>query len=440
MSAPKPYNKISRRDFLRLGALTMGAAALAACQQAPTEAPPASTAPVATPMVNKGGTVSVYWNAGHNYEAYQQVVAAFEKDNPGWKVNWELYQWPDMRTKLLANFTAGEVPDLVEESGWTQEFAIQGNLLSLEPYIEQHGADMGFPNDWFEAAVAKHQIQGETFGVQLHYTCNLPFANMTLLEQAGITKLPETWEEFLEVCKATTQGNVFGFAPNQAWEYAIPWFLQNGVSFYDPDKKVVPFDNEAAFEAMQFQADLIHLHKVAPIPLASADYEGPQKLFSAGRAAIILTGPWDIKPILTSSPDLNWQTFPALTRQVQSTYAAGTGMFIPKKAKNPELAFDLIRRLTAVDVEIAATKEANMLMPRKSWASNAEVQSLPRIAPFTQGLAYAEDYGKDLRLTGKSGVVLDLFKVAVEEVLYKNSPASEVMTRFAADATASCNE
>ncbi|MDI7274658.1 MAG: extracellular solute-binding protein, partial [Anaerolineae bacterium] len=212
------------------------------------------------------------------------------------------------------------------------------------------------------------------------------------------------------------------------------WFLQNGCSLYDPQTNTVPMDNDAAYEALQFQADMIHKHKVAPIPMAAADYEGPQKLFTAGRAAMILTGPWDTMPILQGNPNLDWGMAQALKRKVQATSAAGISVTIPKAAKYPDMAWELIKRLVTLETEIAATEESGMLMPRKSWAEHPKIQAMERVAPFAKALGYATFLAGELFWTGKSGEVSELFNKACEHAIYENRPASEVLHEFVVEA------
>ncbi len=168
----------------------------------------------------------------------------------------------------MANFAANETPDLVEESAWTQEFAAAGHVLSLEKFIEQDGEEFGFPEDWQPRTITRNSVDDEIFGVQLHLTCTLPFYNMSVLEKAGIKKedLPTTWEEFLAVCQAvTTETGLHGFAVNQRYEESFPWFFQNEVRLYDPETNTVPMDNEDAYEALQFQTDLIHDIRRTPL-------------------------------------------------------------------------------------------------------------------------------------------------------------------------------
>jgi multiple sugar transport system substrate-binding protein len=416
--------RMNRRDLLRASAVGAGAALAAGGRRSARAA-------------QEGGTLRVYWNPGHQYAAYQQVIDRFEQDHPGWTVNWEFYQWPDMRTKLLADFAANNPPDLsAEPGGWVQEFALAGYLRSLQPHVDADGEAMGFPADWQPYTVDRNSLDGQVYGVQLHLTCMLLFYNRRMLAEAGIAQPPTDWDGFLAAAQAMTDGPVFGTAPNQDEGYAWPWLLQNGVRYYDPERNVVPMDTPEAAEALQYVADLIHEHKVAPLPPTTGDYAGPQKLFSAERAAMIITGPWDIKPILEGSPGLDWGIAQALTRRTQSTVAAGVSVMIPQQAKNPDLAWDLVKRFTALETEVAATQEAGMTMPRLSWGQQPEVQGLERIAPFAQGLGYAQDYTAELRLTGQSGPIGELYRKAYQDIIYRRVPAADALAEFTAAANA----
>lgn len=380
-------------------------------------------------------TLTVYWNAGHAWDAYQAVIDKFEADNPGWTVQWEKFQWPDMRTKLIADFSVGNTPDLTAEpGGWVQEFAQQGLLKPLDDYIKADGAAMGYPDDWQDFSVSRNMIDGSYYGVQIHLTCATLVYNVDLLKEAGFDAPPKTWEEFRNVAMATSKAGRFGFAPNPVTSYYWPWLYQAGANYYDPASGKVTFDSPEAAKGLQFVADLIHKDKAAPLPVTGADYEGPQKLFTAGRAAMILTGPWDVTPIKTGNPNLNWAIAPSLTDKVQATQAGGVSLMIPAAAKHPDQAWDLLKRFVSLETELAASTAQGMTMPRKSWAASPEVQADPILGSFGQCLPYARDITADLRLTGKSARVEELLKTAVDEVIYNNKPAAEVLAHYAAEA------
>ena len=380
-------------------------------------------------------TLTVYWNAGHAYDAYAKVIEQFEADNPGWTVQWERFQWPDMRTKLVADFAVGNTPDLVAEpGGWVQEFAQQGLLEPLDAYIEADGAEMGYPDDWQDFSVSRNMVDDAYYGVQIHLTCATLVYNTDLLAEAGFDAPPTTWEEFREVAIATSTNGRFGFAPNPATSYYWPWLFQNGVEYYDPETNTVGFDSPEAAEALQFVSDLIHDDKAAPLPVAGADYEGPQKLFTAGRAAMIITGPWDVAPIQTGNPNLNWAIAPSLTNKTQATQAGGVSLMIPAAAEHKDMAWELLKRFVSLETELEASLANGMTMPRKSWAEHPDVQANEILGNFGQCLAYARDITAELRLTGKSARVEELLKTAVDEIIYNDRPAQEILSQYAAEA------
>lgn len=382
-------------------------------------------------------TLTVYWNAGHAYDTYKNVLAQFEKDNPGWTVQWERYQWPDLRSKLVADFAVGNPPDLVEEpGGWVQEFGQKGLLTSLNTYVDKDGKAMGYPDDWQDYTVKRNMVDGTYYGVQLHLTCATLLYNVDMLKAAGFDGPPTTWEEFRKIADTTAKGGKFGFAPNPDIGYYWPWIFQNGGDYYDPKTNKVLFDSPEAAEAMQFVADLIHKDHAAPVPVAGADYEGPQKLFTAGRAAMIITGPWDVGPIKKGNPNLHWEIAPSLTHKTQATIAGGTSLMIPKQAKHPDQAWDLLTRLVSLDSELDASLPNGMTMPRKSWADDAKIKADPVLGKFGQCLAYAHDTGALLRLTGHSAKVDDLMKSALDKIMYNSAPVQQTLSDYAKQANA----
>ncbi|MGW7517914.1 ABC transporter substrate-binding protein [Streptomyces sp. NPDC054796] len=430
MSMPMPM-PMSRRRLLGAAAGAAAALPLSAC---------GAGAPEDEGGGNGGGggsggdTFTTYWNAGHDYKAYQKVIAEFEKDH-GVTVRQQLYQWDDLRTRLLTDFNSENVPDLVEEpGGWTQEFALSGDAASLRPYVERDGEKMGYPHDWQPASVRHNSHRGEPYGVQLHLTCSLLLYNKRMLDRAGIEP-PTTWDEVVSAAKELTRDNVHGIALNQDQSYAWPWLLQNGVRQYDRATQDFLVPRDAALEALQFQADLVHRHKVSPVPPPGTDYSGPQKLLSADRAAMIVSGPWDLAPIAKSSPDLELGIAQAPRGKKRSTILAGTSVFVPAKAKNPDLSWDFIKRITALDVELAATKEAGMMMPRRSWAKAGQVRDDPTTRAFAEGVGYAEDPYRDVYLTGHYGeITTDLFKRLYQGVVMEGKPVEEAYEEYVAAA------
>jgi multiple sugar transport system substrate-binding protein len=413
--------RLSRRDLLRLGG-TAVAAGLAA---------PVATSCNRTADEGSGGdgSFTMYWNAGHVYQAYEDVVRQFEDDH-GVTVNWQNFQWPDLQTKLQADISAGTVPDLVEQPGgyYAIGMALSDDVLALDPYIEADGKAIGFPDDWQTGSVTPWQNGGRTYGVQLHLTCNQLYYNTTMLDDAGVEP-PTTWDELLRVGETLTTDDRSAMALNQDYTYSPPWMLQNGVRYYDPDAGEFLVPHDAALEALRFQYELIHEHGYSPAPTPSSDYSGPQKLLSAQRAAMILTGPWDILPI-DEAGGVDLGIAPPLKGRVRKTHLAGSGVIIPAKSKNADLAWDLIKRMTTLDVELAVTKESDLTMPRKSWAQASQVKSDPELGAVAAALPYGVDWWEDIAQTGKVPEVDDAYNDMYQSIAIQGADPESAMNTF----------
>jgi len=337
-----------------------------------------------------------------------------------------------MQTKLQADFSAGNVADLVQQPSGAKAvaFAKTGEVLALDDYIAKDGGKLGFPQDWQDEAVKAWQLDGKTYGAQLQMTCHQLYYNKKLLDAAGISTPPATWDEFLAAAKQLTKGGVSGFAINQDASYAWPWLISNGVTTYDKAANDFLTPHDAAAETFQFLQDLLHKHKVSPVPVSSNDPSGPRNLLVAGRAAMIITGPWDIKPIRTAGKDVELALGMPLKRKELATSLAGAGVMIPKRSKNADLAWDLMKRLNALETELKLTKEAGQTMPRKTWADSPEIKNDPTMSKVAEALAVAKNWYGELGATGKANQIDDAFKTLFQSTVLSNQPVEPALQKF----------
>jgi multiple sugar transport system substrate-binding protein len=415
-ATPSGTPAYNRRSVLRLG---LGVTVLGAVGAGCAPAKPAS-------KKADSRTFTIYWNAGHGYQAYKEVIDQFGKDHD-LQMNWQKFQWPDLTTKLTADFRSGNVPDLVEEvsAGTGTQYGLAGNVLALDDFAAAD-KEFGFPGDFLDQAVVARQYEGKTYSIPLHLTANgLLFYNKAMVETP-----PATWDEFLEVAKSTTKDKVSGCALNSDASYAAPYYNQQKVDFSDVAAKQFLQPADAALQAMQWMQDLVYTHKVSPAPVATTDYSGPQKLFSAKRAAMFVSGPWDIGPIRQGSPDIELGLAVPLTGAVQSAAMAGSGLMIPAKARDPKLSWELITKLAAVKVELAATKEAGMSMPRKSWAADPSVAADPNLAVIAKALAVVAKQDVALSASGKAAQINELWKKAYQQMIIQHAPVGPTLDDF----------
>lgn len=153
----------------------------------------------------KEDIVLSYWAQWSENETQAQVlkaaIARFEENNPGCKVevNWA---GRDVRDILRSSIDSGNKIDIVEG-----DFSkITGNLgedylMDLTPYME--GTEFESSITEGMASFAKSYTSD---GKSWYYIPSQPFVgtlfyNKAIFAEAGIDKMPATWDEFLDCCQ-----------------------------------------------------------------------------------------------------------------------------------------------------------------------------------------------------------------------------------------------
>ncbi|MDO5728548.1 MAG: sugar ABC transporter substrate-binding protein [Actinomycetaceae bacterium] len=420
---------VSRRSVL-LGASLLGAATLAGC--GPSGVGEKDT----KDSKDTGGTLGIegertgkelvlHLSAGHDWDTYKNAIAEFEKEHDI-KVTIQTFQWGDLQQKITADFLSGQPADLIEEPGgfWAVRFGTSGDVLPINDFLK---GDTSFLDEFVEAGIDVRSENGVTYAVPLHVTMGgLIFANQDMLDSAGVT-MPTTWEEFVDVAKAIQDSGVeYGCALNNDNSYGHPWLLQNGVKFHeDPEAVLAPVD--AAIEAYTAQQDIIYKHKLAPVPVASNEYSAPRKLFTTNRAGLIITGPWDIGAIRTENPDFPLAVGMPLKHNEHKTNIAGSGLMIPAKSQNAELAFELIKALTAPEVQEDLTKTTGMACSRKSWAESDTVKNDPILTTVAEARQIADSLDRVFFNNMNIAKIGEAHKAAYENIILNGEdPATHV--------------
>jgi multiple sugar transport system substrate-binding protein len=115
---------------------------------------------------------------------------------------------------------------------------------------------------------------------------------------------------------------------------------------------------------------------------------------------------------------------------VQAASPAGSGLMIPTKAKNPELSWELVTRLTALETELAVTQEVGTAMPRKSWAKDPIVADDPTMNVIASALSVVAEVDPQLPASGRASQINELYKKAYQEIVIQQRPVGEALAEF----------
>lgn len=354
---------------------------LGGCGPATPEAPSSEEeAPAGEAEAPEGAAETVelqmtIWGGENDPVVYQARLDAFEAENPDITV--ELVYIPsDYAQKVQTMIAGGTPPDVMQVAEDIHGFSSKGQLLSLNPFIEQHGVNLDErygENGLLEA----YSWQGELYAMPDRGGTLILYYNKDMFDEAGIDYPTKewTWDEFLNAAQAMTieeDGETvqYGFAAGDWWPWWMSFIYQNGGRLIDSNGQPT-VNTPQVVEALQFYTDLMYEYEVAPTPEDFANLGvGTDPLFAQGKAAMITTGFWNVGA-MQEVEDINWDIAPIFQNEERATVAFGSGLAIVSDTEHPDEAFRLVEFMTSEEGQMPII-EMKQDMPVNIKALNSE--------------------------------------------------------------------
>lgn len=232
----------------------------------------------------------------------------------------------EMIKQLTIGNIAGDMSDLVlMDNCYTAEFAAAGVLENLS---EKYDA-------WEENQMLEGPMQSVTYedGVYgLPYACNCIalFYNEDMLKEANV-EVPKTWDELVDAAAKLTNDEHTGFAlcaakTGEGAFQIYPFLNQAGAD-------INTLDSEGAIAAIEMLNEMIQAGSASKEVMnwTQADLE---KQFAAGNIAMMVNGVWEVEPVRSDAPDLNWDVapIPIPADGVDATDLGGENLCVTKGA------------------------------------------------------------------------------------------------------------
>ena len=377
-----------------------------------------------------------YWNPDHLYNVYEEVINDFASEK-GLTINKQVFNWDEFNTKIKADFVAGTVPDLIEvPAPWVAEFGSQGLLEDITTEIDNWSES----KDWFDSTWIEVSYDGKKYGLKFHNTCFALFYNKDHFREAGLDpeNPPKTLEELqiaLEKINEKYGDEVKGFGFDPSGQYSIPMIASAETPSLIKDGKSA-LDTPAIRETFSVIRDIAKSgFAYIPDPGGEDSRTNARLLFLTGKTSMMISGPWEIGTIKADYPDLDYGVamVPHISGVDAKTLTAGTALAIPKGAKlSKELVIELMKRLTSVETEVAATLEAGMLMPRKTWASDDRVKDDKGVLLFGPILPNAVPFDIDARILGVPEITWGgaIYTKLYQTILYSDDDVNEALDDY----------
>jgi len=235
------------------------------------------------------GKITFAMGNGQKLEAFQQDAKEFMEKNPGTTVEIEFVEKIEtIKTRMAAN----ELPDIAQ---------VPQEILKSE--LPEHYApidDLGFTKDnlyFYDSGVGP---DGKLYSVTSMISFNGIVYNKKVFEEAGITKIPTTMDEFYEVCETLKAKGIIPFASNFKDKWPLGMY-----SIDSPFTVAMTGDPEAGnkyaetdelmsgtfLEALNFLREMKERGYLEP-DLMSTDWGGFTRDFGEGKIAMSFLGSW----------------------------------------------------------------------------------------------------------------------------------------------------
>lgn len=265
---------------------------------------------------------------------------AFKKtyeDQTGVTLNLQIISWNDIDQQASTMVQNGNPPDILNLNAYAS-YAEDGLLYNSDEVLTD-----SVKSDLIDAFVKSGTYNGKMYGFPDLSSARALFYNKDLFAEAGITKVPTTWAEFVaDAKKVQALGNgTIGYAqplgPEEAQaEYSI-WMFNNGGDWKTDGKWTI--NSAKNVETLQFLKDLSAKEKVTQNnPGKTNRTDGAFPLFTSGKAGMIVGfGPLQ-SDLDTKYKNVNYGIAPMPTKDgsAPQTYGVTDYLMAFKKDGNQE--------------------------------------------------------------------------------------------------------
>jgi multiple sugar transport system substrate-binding protein len=367
---------MNRRDFLKLsGAGVLGASLLSSCSRVTSGFTGAETVPEGTLVFSHGPDAS---------GTVPKIIDKFNKENSdGISVLFreapaDSGQYFD---KLRTEFQAGGGGTIDIISGdvvWPAQFGPNKWTLDLSDRFTEE-----MRKDFLESTIQTNIFDGKLYGVPWFTDAGMLFYRTDLLEKAGMSEPPKTWDELIEMAREVREktGTKYGFI-FQGAEYEGG--VVNGLEFvYNAGAEVFPEDDPTkvvldqgggADKGLAMQQRLVE-EGIAPQAVATYKELESQTAFILGDAVFMRNWPFVYGTVLggkaTGSEikpeQVGIAPIPTLEEGGQSfSGQGGWNFFINAQTEKADDCFKFIEWMIQPEIQKEFAINASFLPPRAS--------------------------------------------------------------------------
>ncbi len=365
--------KLTRRHFLKVGAVAMTGAALAACVPAEPS--------VEMPASGSGDTEQteitylIRSDIGIKIQEWtDEAIADFATVEPSIAVETIGVPWGDYNAKLLALYAAGDPPEIsANYAAGFPTFYANDAIVALDELVSENNVDLAVIE---QAALDAVTRQGQLWALPLAHLPTVVYYNLDLLEEMGARVPPIDWEDtswttdaMLESAVAAAMdmddptkaqyGMLFGTGQLGVFEWlwgADPFNNVGGPEHTQAYKDGIVTETFYDSETMNTFIGWVHdsIYGDTPVSPRPSDTDAIQQLVGwpmmSGRIGMAINGAWSVTNFAAVEPSWRWGigAFPYGPAGVNTSPLFNDSWMLGKGASEQEAGFTFLKYL-AVD-------------------------------------------------------------------------------------------
>ena len=267
-----------------------------------------------------------------DHVAMRQIYEQFQNENPD--INLRLISMPtrnETLRKVEDMIMVGDTPDIIAFSGMGENsiynFMVENNMaLDIQPYLEE---DSEFDRD-----VSKTNKKYWTTKAGNLYTVVDVLSlsggywyNEEILEKAGVNQLPETWNEFIDMCDRINEWSKKESAEVKPLRPSAEGYLyfMDHMLFSEKDS-ISEISDEDFVDTLKKMESIYHF---STFENTSYSYRDETRLFNEGRLAIYVNGVWGA-PMISEKIHAKYALLPTNDGISMSCESASLGYVLGK--------------------------------------------------------------------------------------------------------------
>ncbi|HJC34393.1 MAG TPA: ABC transporter substrate-binding protein [Candidatus Mediterraneibacter faecipullorum] len=316
---------------------------------------------------SEDGTVTLsFWSWLPTTEQSDDMIEAFEKENPGIKIDYTRTEQDDFFEKLQVAMASGTGPDLygMTTGPMMQQYAKFS--VDMKETADQYWD--GWSDIINETAVEQCMTDDGTMAGMPLLVAGMTtmMYNQTLMDECGVEKVPTTYEELLDAAQKAQEHGYVCMAAGAADDWVnSDWFVQAANEFengavYEAEAGERKWTDQCFVDTMQAWKNMFTEGIFEEGALGVATYpDARDQYFFARKSLFFLTGSWHLGPTSPTNSEIQgteignrgdvigMAPFPSVSESGEMLGTSGVDVMISmnKDCKEQEAAMKFIQFL-----------------------------------------------------------------------------------------------